>query len=157
MYVRLGPAARGVEVRPAPRIRVGGVDVHLPEEAAARPVAALTGVAHRGGDEETELFGIDERHPVGLVLVERQNERRQIRIPKAVRLREVELQIVALEEPVLGGEEDHGAGVLAHLPLDRLSDAPGQILRYLFHLPQGVFQAHLVSLPLVLREPGVDA
>jgi hypothetical protein len=91
------------------------------------------------------------------VLVEPQDERRQVRLPETVGLWEIQLQIVALEEPVLGGEEDHGARVLMHLTLDRLPDTPGQLLGYPLHLPQGILEAHLVGLPLVLRDPSVHA
>jgi hypothetical protein len=94
-------------------------------------VAASCRLLHRGGDEEAEPLGVEERYPVRLMLVERQSQGCQVRLPETVGLRKIHLQPVPLEEPVLGGEEDQGARPGMHLFFHRLPDKSCQLLRYL--------------------------
>src|SRR5919107_3077685 len=144
VYVRLVFAEGRVSVPRAatPRMGPGGLEIHLPEKPTTRPAAALRRIPHRGGDEEAELLSVYESNPVGLVFVEGEDQGRQVWLPEAVGLREFHLQIVALEGPAFGGEEDHGARPRMHLVLDRFSNALGYLLRHL-HLLQCLPETHL--------------
>ncbi len=64
------------------RVRLPRFDFDLPQKAAGSPCAGVRWLLHWGGDEETELLGVEERYAVRLVFVERQDQRCQVRLPK---------------------------------------------------------------------------
>jgi hypothetical protein len=66
VYVRLVFAEGRISVPRAatPRMRPGGLEIHLPEKPTTRPAAALRRIPYWGGDEEAELLGVYESNPV---------------------------------------------------------------------------------------------
>ncbi len=89
MDVSLCAAADRVLIHTASWSRRGGREIQLPVPATADIPGVLRRVSHWRSYEEPEVLGVHERHTIRLVLVERQQERRDVRLTPPHSLRQV--------------------------------------------------------------------
>ncbi len=115
-------AAGRVHIRRAttPGARLAGSHVHLPVARGPDVLGRVGGGRHGRGDEVAEPLRVDHYHPVGLVLVQGEQERGHVGVPPPGRLGQIHRQPVDLEEPVLGREDRQGPRPRMLLSLDEL-------------------------------------